>query len=73
MIKIIKGVYGWRRLDANSGAFSVDPKEEARLVKLGVAEYVTAPAPSKAEQGAETKAKPMTAGKPKKAKVAKKK
>ena len=46
MIKIIKGVYGYRingRVEAKnskSAPFKCDPKEEERLVKAGVAEYV---------------------------------
>lgn len=48
MIKITKGVYGVNRLNAKSAPFSLDPKEEARLVALGVAQYVSAP-----DEGAE--------------------
>lgn len=46
MIKIVKGTYGAiingqvRPKNANSPAFSLNEKEEARLVKLGVAVYV---------------------------------
>lgn len=53
MIKIIKGTYGAiingqiRPKNANSAPFTLDEKEEARLVKMGVAEYVgEAPAPA---------------------------
>lgn len=48
MIKIIKGFYGAKMLDSKSAPFSLDKKEEERLVKLGVAQYVSAP-----EKGAE--------------------
>lgn len=41
MIKITKGFYGVKRLNAKSAPFSLSDAEEARLVKLGVAEYVT--------------------------------
>ncbi len=37
MIKIIKGVYGRKRYDSNSGVISLTPEEEARLIKIGVA------------------------------------
>ena len=46
MIRIIAGVYGYRkngRIEAKtskSAPFSVEPKEEARLVNAGVAVYV---------------------------------
>lgn len=46
MIKIIKGIYGYRvngRVEARnpkSAPFKCDPKEEKRLVDAGVAEYV---------------------------------
>lgn len=47
MIKISRGVYGFidengtvRPKTARDGAFSVSEDEEARLVNLGVAEYV---------------------------------
>ncbi len=62
MIKIIKGTYGAiingqiRPKNASSPAFSLDEKEEARLVKLGVAEYVgEAPAPAADEPKQEAK------------------
>lgn len=51
MIKIIKGYYGYRKGNSiipksvNDAPFECDKAEEARLVKLGVAEY---------ENGAET-------------------
>lgn len=48
MIKITNGVYGVNRLNSKSAPFSLDPKEEARLVALGVAQYVSAP-----DEGAE--------------------
>lgn len=48
MIKIIKGFYGAKMLDSKSAPFSLDKKEEERLVNLGVAQYVSAP-----EKGAE--------------------
>lgn len=51
MIKITNGVYGVNRLNAKSAPFSLDPKEEARLVALGVAQYVSAP-----DEGAEASA-----------------
>lgn len=41
MIKITKGFYGVKRLNSKSAPFSLSDAEEARLVKLGVAEYVT--------------------------------
>ena len=44
MIKIIRGVYGVNRLTSQSAPFVLSEKEEARLVALGVAEYVEAPA-----------------------------
>ena len=51
MIKIVKGVYGYvdkhgfvRPKDCNSEPFYTSPEQEARLVKLGVAEYVDEPA-----------------------------
>ncbi len=46
MIKMIAGTYGYRingRVEAKnskSAPFKLDPKEEARLVNAGVAEYV---------------------------------
>lgn len=50
MIKIVKGVYGYvdkhgfvRPKDCNSEPFETSPEQEARLVKLGVAEYVDEP------------------------------
>lgn len=50
MIKIIQGVYGYvdkhgfvRPKDCNSEPFETSPEQEARLVKLGVAEYVGEP------------------------------
>lgn len=43
MIKIIKGVYGVKRANSKSAPFTLSKDEEARLVSLGVAEYVTAP------------------------------
>ena len=50
MIKIVKGVYGYvdkhgfvRPKDCNSKPFETSPEQEARLVKLGVAEYVDKP------------------------------
>ena len=50
MIKIVKGVYGYvdkhgfvRPKDCNSKPFETSPEQEARLVKLGVAEYVDEP------------------------------
>lgn len=50
MIKIVKGVYGYvdkhgfvRPKDCNSDPFETSPEQEARLVKLGVAEYVGEP------------------------------
>ena len=50
MIKIVKGVYGYvdkhgfvRPKDCNSEPFVTSPEQEARLVKLGVAEYVGEP------------------------------
>ena len=52
MIKIIKGYYGYKNGNsiipktANDAPFECDKAEEARLVKLGVAEYVTAGAES---------------------------
>ena len=59
MIKIVKGVYGYvdkhgfvRPKDCNSEPFNTSPEQEARLVKLGVAEYVDEPA--KAEPVNET-------------------
>lgn len=48
MIKIIKGYYGYKKGNSiipktvNDEPFSCDKAEEERLVKLGVAEYVTA-------------------------------
>lgn len=42
MIKITKSTYGVKRLNAKSGPFTLAPEEEARLVALGVAEYVFA-------------------------------
>ena len=48
MIKIIKGYYGYKQGNSiipktsNDEPFSCDKAEEERLVKLGVAEYVTA-------------------------------
>lgn len=47
MIKIIKGVYGTKRLDAKSGPVSLSETEEKRLVKLGVAVYVEEPKKAK--------------------------
>ena len=47
MIKIIKGYYGYKNgnsiipKSSKDEPFSCDKAEEARLVKLGVAEYVT--------------------------------
>lgn len=47
MIKIIKGFYGYKQggsivpKSSVDGPFECDKAEEARLVKLGVAEYVT--------------------------------
>jgi hypothetical protein len=47
MIKIIKGYYGYKQGNSiipktvNDEPFSCDKAEEERLVKLGVAEYVT--------------------------------
>lgn len=67
MIKIIKGVYGVKRADSKSAPFSLSAKEEARLVSLGVAEYVGAP-----EAGVSTEGKPASKPKSKsKAKVKK--
>lgn len=50
MIKIIKGTYGYmdkngivRPKTADDAPFELTPEQEARLVDLGVAEYVTAP------------------------------
>ena len=50
MIMIVKGVYGYvdkhgfvRPKDCNSEPFVTSPEQEARLVKLGVAEYVGEP------------------------------
>ena len=50
MIKIVNGVYGYvdkhgfvRPKDCNSEPFVTSPEQEARLVKLGVAEYVDEP------------------------------
>lgn len=49
MIKIIKGYYGYKNGNSiipkcsKDAPFSCDKAEEARLVKLGVAEYVGAP------------------------------
>ena len=48
MIKIIRGYYGYKKGNSiipksvNDGPFSCDKAEEERLVKLGIAEYVTA-------------------------------
>ena len=69
MIKIINGTYGYREgtqiipKNADSEPFSVGVKEEARLVKLGVAEYVDdAPAQKPAAKKSEAKAqKPAAA------------
>ena len=50
MIKIIKGYYGYKNGNSiipkcsKDAPFSCDKAEEARLVKLGVAEYVKAEA-----------------------------
>lgn len=47
MIKMIAGVFGLpvngvvKAMDKNSGAFSAGEEQEARLVRLGMAEYVT--------------------------------
>ncbi len=43
MIKIISGTYGTERLTSKSAPFALSKEEEARLVKLGVAEYVDVP------------------------------
>lgn len=55
MIKIIKGTYGYQVADSKGKVLRVEPKtskdepfalsaeQEARLVRLGVAEYVGAP------------------------------
>ena len=56
MIKIIKGYYGYKQggsivpKSSVDGPFECDKAEEARLVKLGVAEYVTANA-NKGDEG----------------------
>ncbi len=55
MIKIIKGYYGYKQGNSiipkcsKDEPFSCDKEEEARLVKLGVAEYVKAEAKAEAE------------------------
>ena len=54
MIKMIAGVFGLRvkkdgqkdhviGMGPNDGPFSTDPEQEARLVRLGLAEYVNEP------------------------------
>ena len=59
MIKIIRGYYGYKKGNSiipktiNDEPFSCDKEEEARLVKLGVAEYVTAEAVVEVEAEAE--------------------
>lgn len=58
MIKIIKGYYGYKKgnsiipKSSKDEPFSCDKAEEARLVKLGVAEYVTAEIKAEAEEEA---------------------
>ena len=60
MIKIIKGYYGYKQggsiipKSAVNGPFECDKAEEARLVKLGVAEYVSAD-----ESNDESEGKPL--------------
>lgn len=47
MIKMIAGVFGLpvngvvKAMDKNSDAFTASPEQEARLVRMGLAEYVT--------------------------------
>lgn len=47
MIKMIAGVFGLpvngvvKAMDKNSDAFEASPEQEARLVQMGLAEYVT--------------------------------
>lgn len=49
MIRIIKGIYGYKKgnsiipKDSKDAPFECDKAEEARLVKLGIAEYVGTP------------------------------
>lgn len=49
MIRIIKGIYGYKKghsiipKDSKDAPFECDKAEEARLVKLGVAEYIGNP------------------------------
>lgn len=62
MIKIIRGYYGYKKGNSiipktvNDEPFSCDKAEEARLVKLGVAEYVTAEAAVEVEAEIEAEA-----------------
>lgn len=42
MIKITNGVYGVNRLNSKSAPVTLTKEEEARLVRLGIAEYVPA-------------------------------
>ena len=62
MIKIIKGYYGYKQGNSiipktsSDEPFSCDKAEEARLVKLGVAEYVTTEAVVEAAVEAEAPA-----------------
>ncbi len=59
MIKIIKGYYGYKKgnsiipKSAKDEPFSCDKAVEERLVKLGVAEYVTAEVKAEAEEAPE--------------------
>ena len=81
MVKIIKGTYlckdkkGFRRsITAKDGPQTFDKEEEARLVSLGVAEYVTGSTePAKVEPKAEKvivkEERPPVVAKPAKAKA----
>lgn len=74
MIKMIAGIYGHRVNGAvvaktpKSEPFELDPKEEERLVKAGVAEYVEATKKAPAvdtSKKVETKPKAKAENKPK--------
>ena len=57
MIKIIRGYYGYKKGNSiipkskKDGPFECDKTEEARLVKLGVAEYVGKPETEETDGG----------------------
>ena len=69
MIKIVRGVYGYvtesgavKPKTAADEPFELAPEKEARLVGLGVAEYVGGASPAPAESAEGVEEDPRTAG-----------